>query len=43
MVGESEEASMHVPFDAVAVNYRRTMQKQGFAYYPYLNEVEEDT
>ena len=34
---------LHLPFDAVAVNYRRTMQKQGFAYYPYLNEVEEDT
>ena len=34
---------LHLSFDAVAVNYRRTMQKQGFAYYHYLNEVEEET
>ena len=34
---------LHLPFDAVAVNYRRTMQKQGLASYRYLNEVEEGT
>ena len=33
---------LHLPFDAVAINYRRTMQKQGLAYYHYLHETEEE-
>ena len=33
---------LHLPFDAVAINYRRTMQKQGHAYYHYLDETKEE-
>ncbi len=32
---------LHLKFDAVAINYRRTMQREGLAYYHYLNVVEE--
>ncbi len=28
---------LHLKFDAVAVNYRRTMHAQGLDYYPYLD------
>ncbi len=29
---------LHLTFDAVAVNYRRSMHAQGLDYYPYLDE-----
>jgi phenylpropionate dioxygenase-like ring-hydroxylating dioxygenase large terminal subunit len=31
---------LHLKFDAVAINYRRAMQKQGLDYYHYLDIVE---
>lgn len=31
---------LHLKFDAVAVNYRRTMQDLGLDYYHYLDIVE---
>lgn len=33
---------LHLKFDAVAINYRRTMQTLGLDYYHYLDIVEEE-